>query len=203
MRQNWGDTLTWQTTFTLWWIFRVERQLVVQSLSHVGLFLTQWASECEASLSFTISGVCSNSCPLSQWCYPTISSSVTPFSWCPQSFPASGSFPISQLFASGGQSIGASASASILPMNIQGLFPLGMTGLTNLISLCLKNLLQHHNSKASVLQHSAFWMVQLSYLYMTVGKIIALTIQTFIGKVISLLFNILSRFVISFLPSVF
>ena len=74
-------------------------------------------------------GVCSNSCPLSQWCHPTISSSVTPFSSCPQSFPASESFPISWLFASGGQSIGASASTSVLPMNIQGWFPLELTGL--------------------------------------------------------------------------
>ena len=73
--------------------------------------------------------VCSNSCPLSQWYYPTISSSFTPFSSHPQSFPASGSFPKSQLFASGGQSIGASASASVLPMNIQGRFPLRFTGL--------------------------------------------------------------------------
>ena len=72
--------------------------------------------------------VCSNSCPLSRWCHPTISSSVTLFSSCPQSFPASGSFPMSQLFTSGGQNIGASASASVLPMNIQGWSPLGWTG---------------------------------------------------------------------------
>ena len=77
-------------------------------------------------------GVCSNSCPLSQWCHPTISSSVVPFSSCLQSFPASGSFPMSQLFPSGGQSIGASASASVLPINIQGWFPLGWTGLISL-----------------------------------------------------------------------
>ena len=76
---------------------------------------------------------CSNSCPLSWWCHPTVSSSVAPFS-CPQSFPVSGSFPISQFFASGGQSIGASASASVLPMNIQGWFPLGLTGLISLLS---------------------------------------------------------------------
>ena len=72
--------------------------------------------------------VCSNSCPLSWWCHPTISSSVTHFSPCPQSFPASGSFPMSGLFTWGGQSIGASASASVLPMNIQGWFPLRLTG---------------------------------------------------------------------------
>ena len=77
-------------------------------------------------------GVCSSSCPLSQWCHPAISSSVIPFSSCPQSFPASGSFPMSQLFASGGQGIGA--SASVLPVNIQGWFPLGLTGLISLHS---------------------------------------------------------------------
>ena len=75
---------------------------------------------------------CSHSCKSSHWCYPTISSSVVPFSSCPQSFPALGSFPISQLFASGGQNIGA--SASVLPMNIQGLFPLGLTGLISFLS---------------------------------------------------------------------
>ena len=73
-------------------------------------------------------GVCSNSCPLSRWCHPTISSSVIPFSSCLQSFPASGSFLMSQLFASGDQTVGASASASVLPMNVQGWFPLGLTG---------------------------------------------------------------------------
>ena len=76
----------------------------------------------------------SNSCSLSQWCHPTISSSVIPFSLCLQSFPASGSFPMSQFFASGGQRIGLSASSSILPMNIQDWFPLGQTGLISLQS---------------------------------------------------------------------
>ena len=77
---------------------------------------------------------CSNSCPLSQWCHPTVSSSVGPFSSCLQSFPVSGSFPMSQFFASNGQSVGVSASASVLPMNIQGWFPLGLTGLISLQS---------------------------------------------------------------------
>ena len=77
-------------------------------------------------------GVCSNSCPLSQWCHPTISPSAAPFSFCPQSFPASQSFPMSWLFTSGGPSIGA--LASVFPMNIQGLFPLGLTGLISLQS---------------------------------------------------------------------
>ena len=79
-------------------------------------------------------GVCSNSCPLSWWCHPTISSSVMPFSSCPQCFPASGSFLMGQLFTSGGQSIGASASALVLPVNTQGWFPLGLIGLISLLS---------------------------------------------------------------------
>ena len=94
-------------------------------------------------------GTCSNSCTLRQWCHPTISSSVAPFSSCPQSFSALGSFPMSQLFASGGQSIGASASASVLPMNIQGWFPLGRTDLLA-VQGTLKSLLQHHNLKALI-----------------------------------------------------
>ena len=84
-------------------------------------------------------GTCSNSCPLSQWCHTTISSPVAPFSSCPQSFPALGSFPVSHLFASGGQSIEASASTPVFPMNIQGWFPLGLTGLNSLLSKgCLR-----------------------------------------------------------------
>ena len=79
-------------------------------------------------------GVYSNSCPLSQWCHPAISSSVIPFSSCPQSFPASGSFQMSQFFASDGQSIGVSASASVLPMNVYDWFPLGWTGWISLLS---------------------------------------------------------------------
>ena len=109
-----------------------------------------------------------------------------PFSSCPQCLPASGSFPVSWLFASGGQSIGASASASVFPMNIQGWYLLGFIGLISLLSKGLKSLLQHHNSKASVFRLSAFFMVQLLHLYMTMGKTsIALTIQTFVGKLMS------------------
>ena len=121
-------------------------------------------------------GVHSDSRPSSQWYHPTVSSFVAPFSSCPQSFPASGSFPMSQLFISGGQRIGALASASVLPMNIQGWFPLGLTGLISLLSEgTLKGFLQHCISKASVLWHSAFFMVQLWHLYMTTGKTITLT----------------------------
>ena len=117
-------------------------------------------------------GVCSNSCPLSWWCHPPISSSVTPF-FCPQSFTESGSFPMSQLFASGGQSIEALASASVLPMNIQDWFPLGLTGLISLLS---KRLTRVFFSTTVWKHHSAFFMIQLSHQYITTGKTIALTI---------------------------
>ena len=107
---------------------------------------------------------------------------------------------MSQLFASGGQSIGASASASVLPMNIQDGFPLGFTGWISLKSKGFSSLLQHHSSKASILRRSAFFLVQLSNPYMTTGKPIAFTRWTLVGKVMSLLFNMLSSLVITFLP---
>ena len=143
---------------------------------------------------------CSNSCPLSQWCHPTISSSVVPFSSCPQSFPASGSFPMSQLFTSDGPSIGVAASTSVLPMNTQDWSPLGWTGWISLQCNGLSRLLQHYSSNVSIHQHSAFFIVQLSHPYVTTGKTITLTRWTFVGKVTSLLLNMLSRLVITFLP---
>ena len=102
-------------------------------------------------------GACSNSCPASQWCHPTISSSVIPFSSCLQNSPASGSFPVSQLFTSGGQSIEVSASASVLPMNIQDWFSLGLTGLISLQSKGLSRVF----SKTTVRKHQ-FFGTQLS-----------------------------------------
>ena len=125
----------------------------------------------------------SNSCPLSRWCHPTISSSVDPFSSRLQSFPASTSFLVSQLFTSGGQSIGASALASVLPWIFKvDFFRIDWFDLLA-VQGTLKSLPQHHSSKASILWHSAFFMVQLSYLYMTIGKTVDLTIQTFVGNV--------------------
>ena len=109
---------------------------IVQSLSCVQLFGPHWLQHTRLPCSSPYPRVCSNSCLLSQWCHSIISFSVIPFS-CLHSFPASGSFPVSWLFASGGQSIGASASASVLPMNIQGGFPLGLTGLISLQSKTL------------------------------------------------------------------
>ena len=146
-------------------------------------------------------GVYSNSYPSSQWCHPGISSSVVPFSSCPQSLPASGSFPTSQLFAWGGQRIGVSASASVRQMNTPGLISFRMDWLDLLaVHGTLKSLLQHHSSKASIFRRSSFFTVQLSHPYMTTGKTIALTRWTFVGKVTSLLVNMLSRLVITFLP---
>ena len=145
-------------------------------------------------------GAYSNSCPSNQWCHPTISSSVSPVSSCLQSFPASGSFPVSQFFTSDGQSIGVSASASVLPMNTQDWSPLGWTGWISLQSKGLSRVFSH----TSVQKHQFFGARfskenQLSHPYMTTGKTIALTRWTFVGKVMSLLFNTLSRLVIVFL----
>ena len=123
-----------------------------------------------------------------------------PFSLHLQSFPASGSFQMSQFFASGGQSIGASASASVLPMNIQVWFPLGLTTLIWLKSKGLSKIFSRTSLKASILRSSASFMSQHSHPYMTTGKIIALTIHTFVSKLMSLLFNTLSRFLIAILP---
>ena len=109
-------------------------------------------------------------------------------------------FPVSRFFASGGQNIGVSASASVLPMNIHNWFTLGWTGWVLAVQGTLKSLLQHHSSKASSLQHSTFFIVQLSHPYMTTGKTTTLTRWTFVSKVIPLLFIMLSRFVIAFLP---
>ena len=144
-------------------------------------------------------GVYSNSSPWSRWCHPTISSSVIPFSSHLQSFLASGSFQMSWFFTSGGQSIGVSASASVLPMNIQDWFRMDWLDLLA-VQGTFNSLLQHHSSKASILWCSAFFIVQFSHPYMTTGKTITLTRWIFVGKVMSLLFNMLSRLGITFLP---
>ena len=129
--------------------------------------------------------VCPNSCPLCQWCYLTIESSVTPFS-CPQSFPASGSFPVSWLFTSGGQNIGASASVLSPSNECSGLISFRIDWFDLLaIQGTLKSLLKHHNLEVSILWCSAFFMIQLSHPYMITGKTIALAIQTFVSKVMS------------------
>ena len=129
----------------------------VQSLSHVWLFSTPWITACQASLCITNSGVQLNSCPSSQWCHPAISSSVIPSSSCPQSLPASGSFPMSQLFTWGGQRIGVSASTSVLPMNTQDWSPLGWTCWISLHSKGLSRVF----SNTTVQKHQ-FFGAQLS-----------------------------------------
>ena len=128
--------------------------------------------------------VYSNSSPLSRWCHPTISSSVIPFSSCLQSFPTSGSFQMSQLFASDGQSIGVSASTSVFPMNTQDWSISFRMDCLDLLAVqgTLKSLLQHHSSKASILRCSAFFTVQLSHPYMTKGKTIAFMRLTWEGN---------------------
>ena len=122
----------------------------------------------------------SDSRPSSQWCHPAISSSVVPFSSCPQPLPASEYFPMSQLFAWGGQSTGVSALASFLPKKSQGWSPYWLDLLA--VQGTLKSLLQHHSSKASILLHSAFFTVQLSHPHMTAGKNIALTRRPLLAK---------------------
>ena len=162
-------------------------------LLSVRLFVTHGMHHARLPCPSSSPRTCSNSRPLSRWCHPTISSSVTFFSSCPQSFPASGSFPVSPLFTSGGQSIGASALISVLPMNIQDWFPSGLTGLISLQSKGFSRVF----SNTTVQRHQFFsaqpslW-VQLSHPFMTTGKNMALTRQTFVGKVMSLLINMLS-----------
>ena len=173
----------------------------VQLLSCVRLFAIPWTAACQASLSITNSRNLLKLCPSSQWCHPTISSSVVPLSSCLQSFPASQSFPMIKFFASGNQSTGVSTSASVLPMNIQDGFPLRCTGWISLQSEGLSRVFSNNtSSKASILQHSAFFIVPLSHPYMTTGKTTALNRWTFVGKVISLLFNMLFRLAIVCFP---
>ena len=145
--------------------------------------------------------VYSNSCPLCWGCHPTISSSIIHSCFHLQFFPASGSFPTSHFFKSGGPKYWR-FSFSIIPSNeYSPLISFRMDWLDLLaVQGTLKSLLQHHSSKASILRCSAFFMVQLSHPYMTTGKTTALTKQTFVGKVMSLLLNMLSRLVITLLP---
>ena len=132
------------------------RHVVVQLPSCVWLFPTVWTALCQASLSLTI-WVCPGSYPLNQWCRTAISLSVTLFSFCLQSYPASGSFPVSQLFTSGGWNIGTLASASVLPMNIQDWFPLRLTGLISLLSKGLSRVF----SSTTVRKHQFFGTLPL------------------------------------------
>ena len=173
----------------------------VQSLGHDSL-QPHGLEQARLSCPSPTPRACSNSCPLSWWCHPTISSSIVPFSSCLQSFLTSGSFPMSQFLASGGQSVGVSASASVFPMNIKGWFPLGLTGWISLQFKGLSESFPHYSSKSSIIWCSAFFLVQLSHPYMTIGKTIDLTRQNFVGKVMSLLFNTLSSWSYRFFQGV-
>ena len=158
-----------------------------------------WTVACQASLSITNSQSLLKLMSIESWCHPIISSSVLPFSSHLQSFPSSGSFQMSQFFASSGQSIGVSASTSVLPMNTQDWSPLAWTGWISLQSKGLSKVFSNSTVQKH-LQHSAFFIVQLSHPYMTTGKTIALTRRIFVDKAMSLLFKMLSRLVITFLP---
>ena len=141
--------------------------------------------------------VYSNSRPLGWWCHPTISSAAVPFSRL-QSFPALGFFQMTQLFAWGGENIGVSAQHQSFQWTLR-MISFTMDWLDLLaVQGSLKSFLQHRSSKVSILLHLALFIVQFSYPHMTNGKTIALTRRTFVGKVMSLLFNILSRLVITF-----
>ena len=170
-----------------------------QLLSRVWLFATPWTAALQASLPSPTPGVHPNPCPSSWWCHPNISSSVAPFSSFLQSFPASVFFNESALRIKWPKYW--SFSLNISPSSEHpGLISFRMDWLDLLtVQGPLKSLLQYHSSKASIFWHSAFFTVQLSHPYMTTRKTIALTRRTFVGKVMSLLFNMPSRLVITFL----
>ena len=171
----------------------------VQSLSRVQLFVTPWIAAHQASLSITNSRSLLKSMSIRSVMPSSHLILCRSLSSCSQSIPASGSFPMSQLFTWGGQSIGVSASVSILPVNTQDWSPLDWLDLLA-VQGTLMSLLQHYSSKVSIFRRSAFFIVQLSHPYLTTGKAIALTRRTFVDKVMSLLFNMLSRLIITFLP---
>ena len=163
--------------------------------------MTPWTATRQTSQSFTISWSLLNSSPLNRWCHATVSTSVAPIS-CSQSFPASGSLPVSWLFASGDQSIGASTSASVPPVNIQDWFPLGLTDLISLLSKGLSRVF----SSATVWKPQfeslmlSLLYVHLSHQYITTEKTISLIIGPLLAKWCLCSSNMLSRFVIAFLP---
>ena len=178
---------------TLWGPVQFSQSVVSDSLRPYGLQDTR--PPCPSPTP----RACSNSCPMSWWYHSIISSSAIPFSSCLQSFPKSGSFPMNQFFTSGSQRIGVSASASVFPKNIQDWFPLGLTGFI-LQSKGLSRVFSTPHFKSINSSVFTFLYTQLLHPYVTTEKTIALTRQTFVGKVMSLLFNMLRRFLIAFLP---
>ena len=195
--------LLWSLKLSLMSIENGNNSFQFSSVSQSCLTLCD-PMDCSMSASLSITnppGVYSNSCSLSQWCHPTISSSVIPFSSYLQSFPSSGSFQNESVlhirwpkYWSFSFNISSSNEHSgLISFRMDWLDLLAVHG-------TFKSLLQHHNSKASVLQHSAFFIVQLSHPYTTTGKTIDLMRWAFVDKVMSLLLNMLSRLVITFLP---
>ena len=168
--------------------------------SSVRLFETPWTAPIQASLSITKSQNLLKLMYIKSAMPSNHLILCCPLLLLPSIFPSIRVFFTGQVFVTGGPSIGASTSVSVLPMNIQDWFPLELTGLISLQSKGLKSLLQHLSSKASILWHSAFFIVPLSHPCMITGKTIILTIRSFVGKVMFLLFNMLSRLVITFLP---
>ena len=145
--------------------------------------MTPWTAHARPPCPSPSPRVCLSSHSLHQWCHPAISSSDILFSFCPWAFPSPGTFPMSQLFISGGQSVGTSALANSPSSEYSGLISFRIDWFDLLaVQGTLKSLLQHHSSKASILWCSAFFMVQLSHSYVTLGKTIALTKRTFVGK---------------------
>ena len=198
----WLHTLCLKCLFLVYYVFSKSELFHAQFssvhlLSPVWLFQPHESQHARPPCPSPPSGVHSNS-PPSRWCHPAISSSVVPLSSWPPVLPRIRVFPMSQLLAWGGQSTGV----SIIPSKeIPGLISFSMDWLDRLaVQGILKSLLQHHSSKAPILRHSAFFTVQLSHPYMTTGKTIAVTRWTLVGKVMSLLLNMLSMLVITFLP---
>ena len=176
-----------QKTLVIWKIlnFLCKYKKNFCQFSHVRLFVTPWTAARQPPCPSPTLGAYSNSCLLSQWCHPTILSSVIPFSSHFQSFPSSGSFQMSQFFASGGQKYW-SFNFSISPSNeYSGLISFRMDWWVLLVVQgILKSFLQHHSSKASILWCSAFCIVQLSHPYMTTGTTIALTRWTLVESMV-------------------
>ena len=172
----------------------------VQSLSCVRLFAPHELLHTGPPCPSPTPRIQPNPCPLNRWCHPTISSPIIPFSFFPQSFPASESFQMSKLFESDGQSIGVSAPASVLPVDTQDWSPLGWAGWISLQSKGLSRVFSNTTvQKHQFVGAQPSLKVQLSHPYVTTGKTIALTRRTFVGKVMSLLFNMLCKLVVVFL----
>ena len=173
----------------------------VQLLSHVQLFASPWIAACQASLSITSSQSLLKLMSIKSVMPFNTSLSVVPFSSCLQCFPASGCFLMIQFFTSGGQSIGVSASASVLPMNTQDWSSLERTVWISLQSKGLSKVFSSTTVQGHQFVGAQPFLLSSSHIYTwLLEKTIALSIQTFVGKVMSLLFNTLSKFVIAFLP---